>query len=451
MTPAAKYRVPEKLGFLYEPAPIKVVYGGRGKGASYGIADALLILGIKRPLRWLCTRETQESMDESVHALLSSRIVALGLQAEYEVERARIISVRGKCGAVEGDPLAGRYGFSFAGLRHNTTGIKSYEGYDGAWIEEAQGITKASWDILEPTMRKDPPGGPLGAGSEIWISFNPDLDTDFSWERFVIKPPAGAKVVKMSWRDNPFFPDNLRRKMEAMRAEDPDTCDHVYEGVPQSNIRGAVFGDELKRVDLDGRICPVAYDPSQPVHTFWDVGLDTTAIWFVQGVAMQIRLIDYYENKGKGIDHYARHLQSLGYIYGNHWLPWDVGVQASPGGMGAGKTLEAILRGYGFTVRASPRWTNTQLAINAARLFFPRCWFDGKRCEQGLRGLRRYQWGDPPSSGATTRQPLHDWASHPAAAFQYAAGNFALHVPEPERQEPARHHGYSPYSYSPFG
>lgn len=447
-----KVEIPEKLGFLYQPAEIKVIVGGRGKGATWGIADALLTLGVQRPLRWLCCRETMSSIEESVHTTLSSRIVALGLQGEYEIEQRKIIATRWKARSDSNDPLAGRYGFSFAGLHNNNTGIKSYEGYDGCWIAEAQGLTRASWLTLEPTFRKDAPAGPFGAhglGSEIWIDFNPELDTDFSWSEFMLKPSTRSVVMRMSWRDNPFFPEKLRRHMEELRASDPATCDYVYEGIPRSNIAGAVFGDEMKRVDVEQRICTVPYDPAQPVHTFWDVGMDTTAIWFAQSVAMQVRLIDYYENKGKGIDHYAKLLQLKGYIYGRHWLPWDVGVQAAPGGMGAGKSLEQILRGYGFDVRPSPRWSNTQVGINAARLFFPRCWFDGTNCELGIRGLRRYQWGEPPKSGATTRQPLHDWASHPAAAFQYLAGNFADKIPEiaaaKRRAEPVFQREYSPF------
>ncbi len=448
---AIRAEIPRKLQFLYEPGEIKVIVGGRGKGASWGIADALLILGAQRPLRWLCTRETMESIDESVHATLSSRIIALGLDSEYTVERGRILSRRFAAGAVTGDPLAGRYGFSFAGLHNNNTGIKSYEGYDGCWIAEAQGLTKASWLTLEPTFRKDAPFGPFGErglGSEIWIDFNPELDTDFAYEEFILRPSPRAIVVRMSWRDNPFFPDKLRRHMEELRAEDPDTCDYVYEGIPRSNVKGAVYGDEMKRVDLEGRIGAIPYDPAKPVHTFWDVGLDTTAIWFVQSIAMQVRLIDYYESKGKGIDHYAGVMQQKGYVYGRCWLPWDVGVQAAPQGMGAGKSLEQILRGYGFDVRSSPRWSNTQVAINAARLMFPRCWFDGLRCETGIRSLRRYQWGEPPKSGATTKQPLHDVFSHGSAAFQYLAGNLADGAPEMPKpaQRPVQRGVYAPFS-----
>jgi len=447
--------IPEALAFLYEPGEIKVCYGGRGKGATWGIADALLTLGIKRPLRWLCCRETMTSIAESTHTTLSARIAALGYGRDYKVEERRIICTRWgtKSDATSDDPLAGRYGFSFAGLHNNVEGIKSYEQFDGCWLAEAQGLTKKSWEMLEPTFRKDPPGGPFGekgVGSEIWVDFNPDLDTDFCWTNFVVKPSARAVVRKLSWRDNPFFPEKLRNHMLELRRDDPESCDWIYEGIPRSNVKGAIFGDELRRMGLEGRICSVPYDPIQPIHTFWDVGLDTTAIWFVQCIGMQLHLVDYYENKGKGMDHYVRQLQERGYIYARHWLPWDVGVQAAPEGMGRGKSLESILRQMmpNVEVRTSPRWNNTQTAINAARLLFPRVWIDSSRCEDGVRGLRRYQWGEPPKNGATTRQPLHDWASHPAAAFQYIA-NFSAKKPETPR--PQNPQPYRAREYTPFG
>ncbi len=447
--------IPERVAFLYKPAEIKVLFGGRGKGATWGIADALLTLGIKRPLRWLCTRETMTSIAESTHTTLRARIAALGYQSEYRVEERRIICTRWnpKPGQESTDPLAGRYGFSFAGLHNNVDGIKSYEQFDGCWLAEAQGLTKRSWEMLEPTFRKDAPLGPFGAegmGSEMWVDFNPDLDTDFAWQNFVVKPSSRAVVHKLSWRDNPFFPEKLRRHMEELRREDPDSCDWIYEGIPRSNVKGAIFGDEMRRMDLEGRIGPVPYDPVQPIHTFWDVGLDTTAIWFVQCVGMQLRLVDYYENKGKGMDHYVRILQQRGYIYARHWLPWDVGVQAAPEGMGQGKSLESIMRQMmpNVEIRTSPRWNNTQTAINAARLLFPRVWIDASKCEDGILGLRRYQWGDPPKSGATTRQPLHDRASHPSAAFQYISNFSGVPVIEREYEAP-RSRGFN--QYSPFG
>lgn len=426
-----KIEIPDKLSFLYRPAPYKVIYGGRGKGASYGVADALLALGIERPLRWLCTRETQESMDESVHALLSSRIVKLGMQDYYEVERAKIFSKRWRGGSGSSDPLAGRYGFSFAGLRHNMTGIKSYEGFDGAWVEEAESVPAESWRILIPTMRKDPPAGPCGQGSEVWVTLNPKFDDDDSYVRWVISPPKGAVSVFMSWRDNPFFPQKLRAQMEEMREKDPDSCDHIFEGIPRSTVQNAVFPAEMKRLEMDQRITNIPYDPRFPVSVFFDIGMDTTAMWFAQSISLQIRLIDYYENAGKSIDHYISQMQQRGYVWGELWLPWDLGVQAKQ--MGSGRSIEQILRSFGFQVRISPRLPTSMDSINAARMAFPRCWFDGKHCETGLRALRRYQWGEPAKTGITTRKPLHDWASHGSSAFQYMAVNFK--DPEPPETE----------------
>ena len=156
---------PEKLRFLFSPARYKVVRGGRGPGKSWGFARALLIMGAKRPLRVLCTREVQKSIAQSVHQLLRDQIEALGLSGQYEVLTTEI---RGKNGTQ----------FFFSGLSDQTAeSLKSFEGVDVCWCEEAQAISKRSWDILIPTIRKD--------GSEIWVSFNPQLESDETYRRFV--------------------------------------------------------------------------------------------------------------------------------------------------------------------------------------------------------------------------------------------------------------------------
>jgi len=174
---------PKKLEFLFEPSRIKAIYGGRGSGKSWGVARALLIMGANKPLRILCAREVQKSIKQSVHTLLSDQIQALGLGAFYEILEAEI---RGQNGTL----------FSFAGLATNTVeSIKSFEGCDIAWVEEAQTVSKRSWDILIPTIRKP--------ASEIWVTFNPDVDTDDTYQRFVVNPPEFAKVVKVNWSDNP--------------------------------------------------------------------------------------------------------------------------------------------------------------------------------------------------------------------------------------------------------
>ena len=180
---------PNKLDFLFEPHRYKVAYGGRGSGKSWSYARALLIKAANEAIRVLCAREIQKSIKQSVHTLLNDQIQALGLGAFYEVLEAEIRGLNGST-------------FSFTGLATNTVeSIKSFEGCDVVWVEEAQTVSKKSWDILIPTIRKP--------NSEIWVSFNPNIDTDDTYTRFVVNPPENAKVVKVNYTDNPWFQEGL--------------------------------------------------------------------------------------------------------------------------------------------------------------------------------------------------------------------------------------------------
>lgn len=410
--------IPAKLRFLYEKHRYKVIHGGRGKGASWGMADALLIQGTQRPLRWLCTRETQESIEESVHALLSARISHLGLSSYYEIQQKKIIS-RTFTAESANDPLQGRCGFSFAGLRHNTTGIKSYESYDGAWVEEAEAVSKDSWQILIPTMRKD--------GSEIWVSFNPRLDTDETYRRFVLNPPRDAVVLRMSWRDNPFFPEVLRREMEELRETDPDACDHIYEGHPRSAVVGAIYERELKRAEVENRMTRVPYDQSKPVDVSFDLGYgDMVSMWFHQAIAFEYRIIDYYQNSRQAIDHYLQVMQGRGYTYGTIVLPWDGGTPS----LQNGRSIKDLIKAKGYRVRVLDQ-SKVADGINAVRTIFGQCYFDGEKCLDGIQGLRRYQWGKESANGVARREPLHDAASHPADALR----TMAVWIKAPKKEE----------------
>lgn len=199
--------LPEYAAPLFEPNRYKVVYGGRGAARSWSAARALLILGAQRPLRILCARELQKSIRDSVHRLLADQIELLGLP--YQVLQTEIRHANGTL-------------FLFEGLRYNVTKIKSLEGVDIAWVEEAERVSKESWDVLIPTIRKE--------GSEIWITFNPDQETDPTYQRFVLDPPPGAWVRKVSWRDNPWFPDELDAERRYLMRVDPDAAAHVWEG-----------------------------------------------------------------------------------------------------------------------------------------------------------------------------------------------------------------------------
>ena len=216
----AKAEFPEKLSILFEQARYKVLYGGRGGAKSWGVARALLILGAKSPLRLLCAREFQTSIKDSVHKLLSDQIYALGLETFYEITQANI---KGKNGTE----------FSFVGLKNNTTNIKSYEGVDICWVEEAQSVSKNSWNILIPTIRKE--------NSEIWITFNPELETDETYQRFVVHAPENSIVQKINWSDNPWFPETLNLERLALKQRDVEAYNTVWEGLCRQTIDGAIF------------------------------------------------------------------------------------------------------------------------------------------------------------------------------------------------------------------
>ena len=200
-----KAQFPEKLAFLFQPARYKVVHGGRGSSKSWGFARALLIQAAQRPLRVLCTREIQNSIADSVHKLLADQIAGMGLESIFTVQQTAIYGPNGS-------------EFIFAGLRtQDINKIKSFEGVDVVWVEEGQAVSKKSWDVLTPTIRKP--------GSEIWVSFNPDLESDETYQRFVAQPPAGAVVVQMNWRDNPWFPPELEAERQDDDCRQRGDCD----------------------------------------------------------------------------------------------------------------------------------------------------------------------------------------------------------------------------------
>jgi len=398
---------PEALAFLFEPMRYKILHGGRGGSKSWGIARALLTLGASKPLRVLCAREMQTSIAQSVHKLLKDQISALGLDSFYEVQQ---YVIKGRNGTE----------FTFHGLKHNIANIKSVEGTDICWVEEAQTVSKTSWDTLIPTIRK--------GGSEIWISFNPSLEADETYQRFVVKPPSNSIVSKINWSDNPWFPDVLKQEMEDLKAKDYDAYLTVWEGHCKQTLDGAIYANEVRASTTGNRFTRVPYEESKPVHTFWDLGrADKTAIWFIQQVGFEYRVIDYYENQGHALGHYMKELQRRPYIYGDTWLPHDADNEL----LASERTIAQQARAAGFKVRITPK-TSIAVGINAARTIFANCWFDLEKCADGIQCLRNYRYDVDPDTQQYSTQPLHDWASHGADAFRY----FAVAIKEPKKKAP---------------
>jgi phage terminase large subunit len=192
------------------PHRYKVIKGGRGSSKSWGVARALLAEGLKSPQRILCTREVQKSIADSSYKLLADQIRLLGLESEYRVLKTEI---QGRNGAE----------FLFRGLGNMTAeSIKSFEGIDKVWVEEAHTVSNRSWELLIPTIRKE--------GSEIWITYNPDEPTDPVDVRFVQNSPPDCVVVEMNFGDNPWFPKVLEEEKNYLFSVDPDTATHVWGG-----------------------------------------------------------------------------------------------------------------------------------------------------------------------------------------------------------------------------
>ena len=401
---------PVKLAFLFEPCRYKVAYGGRGGAKSWGIARALLILAAKNPLRILCAREYMTSMKDSVHKLLCDQIMALGLLDYYEITQN---SLRAKNGSE----------FAFVGLKNNVANVKSYEGVDICWVEEAQTVSQRSWNTLIPTIRKEK--------SEIWISFNPELETDDTYQRFVVNPPENSKVVKINWSDNPWFPETLRLEKDSLKARDIEAYNTVWEGLCRQTVDGAIFAREMQMADLEGRITKVNYDPNKPVHAVFDLGWsDATAIWFVQFIGMETRLIRYVEDSQKTISEYLAKMQTFGYVYDTLWLPHDAENRTLAAN---GRSIEQIVRAAGYKTKIIPK-TPIVDSINAAHTLFRNCWFDRENCYDGLQCLRHYRYEVDPDTKAFSKTPVHDQYSHGADAFRM----LGLMVNEPRQRKPVR-------------
>lgn len=389
---------PEKLGFLFEPHRYKGARGGRGSGKSWGFARALLIIGRAKKMRFLCAREVQKSIKQSVHKLLTDQIHALGLGEFYQILETEI---RGANGTE----------FSFTGLAtHTVDSIKSYEGCDICWVEEAQFVSKRSWDVLIPTIRKP--------GSEIWFTFNPELETDETFQRFVVTPPPDCVVVEMNYNDNPWFPDELEAERLHCKEADPKGYDNIWEGKCKPAVAGAIYYDEVQKAEEEGRVCHVPYDPLKKVHVIFDLGWnDAMSISLVQRSASAIGVIENIEDSHKTLDYYSNLLKSKRYNWGRVWLPHDGRHKDYK----SGKSAEDIMKALGWEVSITPNMS-IEDGIRLTRVTFPRFYFDKTKAERLVQCAKRYRR----SINQQTNEPgapLHDEWSHGADNLRYIAIN----------------------------
>ncbi len=197
----------------------------------------------------------------------------------------------------------------------------------------------------------------------------------------------------------------------------PEEYAQEFECSFSAAIRGAYYGPTLDWLEREGRIGDIAWEPDLMVHTAWDLGMDdATAVWFFQiEPGGDWRVIDYYENSGEGLPHYAAVLAARSYAYGRHIAPHDIRVRE----LGTGKSRLETARQLGINFQVAPALPLAD-GIHAVRQKLPRMWFDARRCAPGLKALRNYRKEWQPRQEVFSEQPLHNWSSHAADALRYA-------------------------------
>ena len=395
--------IPEPFSELFQPSKQwrhYLYHGGRSSAKSTTVAIFLTTLATSKPMRILCCREIQRSIKESVHRLLADCI------EKYQLPGWKVTD----------ETLRNRNGseFIFKGLHGNEQDVKSTEGVDICWIEEAQSVSMGSIQVLNPTIRKE--------GSFFIWTMNRLTEEDPAWVWVTKENSSRAYVKQVNSTDvEGLLSPEIIADREEMRKENPELYAHVWLGQPLTVTTGSIYGKQLAQAREDGRIGKVPYDGSAPVYAALDLGVgDSTAICFFQPVGQEIHFIDYYESCGEDLAHYINILSNKPWEYRQIFLPHDARARE----LQTGKTREDFFREHGYnnvTILRPSRMVLGQDDINmTARPKFSRCWFDEEKCARLLECLAAYHYEYDEKNKLLKDRPKHDWSSHAADAFVYS-------------------------------
>lgn len=420
-----------------QPSRYKAAHGGRGGAKSHFFAEQIILRAYQKPVRVACIREVQATIKDSVRQLLIDKIQRLGLGSAFDVLETEI---RGKNGSL----------IIFKGMQsYNAENIKSLEGFDIAWVEEAQTLSERSLRMLRPTIRKE--------GSEIWFSWNPRHDTDAvdKFFRGGVKP-KGAIVCEVQWHDNPWFPAALRDDKDLDYANDPEMAEHVWGGGYEVVTEAAYYARLIIAAEKQGRVGHFPHNPALPVVTGWDLGIDDyTAIWFGQVIQGQrLRIVDYAEYENLGVDGVFEDAlpeysppdlaapklieidRKFPFRYERHYFPHDIGIREW--GAGGRTRIESVMQ-LGVPQRIINRGVaaNPEDRVEAVRKLLPVAEFNQTpRVMKGLTRLRRYKRKFNEMMG-TYMGPLKDGNDHGADAFGELAINLGITAkPQPQPPKP---------------
>ena len=283
---------------------------------------------------------------------------------------------------------------------------------DGVILDEYADMSPRVWsEVVRPAL-VDRKGWAIFIGTpkgrnQFWRLYE-DAKHDPDWYRVIYKA-SETEVV------------DPKELLAAKQQMGEDEYMQEFECSWAAAIKGAYYGNLVIEAEQDGRITKLEHDEALPVHVAWDLGIsDSCALWFFQVTMGEIRIIDYYESGGVGLDHYVKVMEDMPYNYwGDDYLPHDAKVRE----LGTGRTRAETLVNMGRRPRIVPMH-KVDDGINAARLLLQHCYFDQEKCENGLNALRNYQreWDDV--KRVFKRSPLHNWASHASDSFRYLAMSY---------------------------
>ncbi|MDD4971841.1 MAG: PBSX family phage terminase large subunit [Paludibacter sp.] len=418
--------VPRKLKPLLYPKRYKGLYGGRGGAKSHFFAEQVVLQAYMKTMRIVCIREVQNSIKDSVKQLLVDKIEKYKLHQFFEILESEIRGINGSI-------------IVFKGMQsYNASNIKSLEGFDIAWVEEAQTLSQHSLDLLRPTIRKEDKSA--GTESELWFSWNPRYKTDAVDKFFRKSPPDDAISIMVNWYDNPWFPDVLRKEMLHDFDVDADKAEHIWNGAYGAS-QGAILARWVGNAERENRLHnEVEYDfDGHTIEVSSDLGFrDTASFWYWQRTLGGFKVLKYEGDTGLDADDWIPRIHQSVLELGCRkppkiWLPHDARAKTF---QSKHTTIEKFAEKFGAgNVQIVPISKKLD-QIEAARTVIQRCEFNRDLCEDGLDGLRAWEFSYNDDSGVFSREPVHNWASHPSDAFAYGCQVMMEVEPSKQLDEP---------------
>lgn len=306
------------------------------------------------------------------------------------------------------------------------------------------GIVFSEWSLMNPTVLDLMK--PILAENEGWALFiYTPRGKNHGWKQLQLAKKNGIdKGGRWFWEvlPNSYTGVVSQEDIEQERREgmSDEMIAQEFDCSFDSPMEGSYYGKLLDKAEREKRIGNIPWDPKLPVHTAWDLGIgDYMSIWFYQVYGHEVRIIEYYQNCGEGLAHYAKFLKDKDYVYGNHYAPHDIEVRE----LGTGKSRKEVARGLGIRFIAG-RQLPVDEGIEAVRGLLPQCWFDEKKCELGLDGLRSYHKEYDEDNKVFRDKPEHDWASHPADSFRELAVSLKKRSKGNKKPQEKAEHEYDP-------